>query len=174
MKVENQNGPAEYETIRNTTVAGDWEEITWDMSGAGFTNEWDVIVMIFDFHENGQGDGSENFTWYIDDLEVNVEGIPTSVYEPGNEAPEGFKLSQNYPNPFNPATQIQFQLPEHSEVMLEVFNLSGQRVAVLANGTFQAGTHTVMFDAANLASGMYLYRLSTNSFSQTQKMMLVK
>lgn len=98
---------------------------------------------------------------------------PTST-EPGIDAPVEFALNQNYPNPFNPTTNISFSLPEAGDVSLEVYNVQGQRVATLVNGSRSAGAHTVTFDATHLASGIYLYRLQSGSQVQTQKMMLVK
>ncbi len=90
------------------------------------------------------------------------------------EAPRNISLGQNYPNPFNPSTQIEFTLPRSGQVTLGVYNLLGQQVATLIDGTRPAGTHQVTFDAGELSSGLYLYRLETEHYSRTRKMMLVK
>jgi hypothetical protein len=172
MKVEQQSGVLFYEIAQPTTTSGEWEEMTWDMSGAGFTNQWDIITLIFDFQAGQIGDGSANFTWYFDDVVVNAASTPTSVE--GVELPLSYQLHQNYPNPFNPTTTLQFDLPNSSHVTLEVFNVWGQRVDVLADDAYQTGTHSVNFDATGLPSGIYFYRMQAGSFSQTQKMTLVK
>ncbi len=91
-----------------------------------------------------------------------------------NELPEGYSLSQNYPNPFNPSTEIAFSIPAQSNVELKVFNLLGQEVATLVNQTMAPGSYTVDFNAANLASGMYVYRLKADNFVSTYKMVLMK
>jgi hypothetical protein len=88
--------------------------------------------------------------------------------------PQEYLLSQNYPNPFNPVTQIQYNLPEQTHVRLEVFNSLGQKVMELVNTQQLAGSHTASFDATELSSGVYLYKITTPSFSQTKKMLLVK
>jgi len=88
--------------------------------------------------------------------------------------PQEYLLSQNYPNPFNPVTQIQYNLPEQTHVRLEVFNSLGQKVMELVNTQQLAGSHTASFDATKLSSGVYLYKITTPSFSQTKKMLLVK
>lgn len=90
------------------------------------------------------------------------------------DKPVAYSLSQNYPNPFNPATVISFELPAASDVTLEVFDILGRRVAVLLDGTVSAGRHEVQFDASNLSSGMYIYRIRANNFVQTRQMTLVK
>jgi hypothetical protein len=174
MKVEQQNGVLDYEIAEPTTTSGEWEVMTWDMSGAGFENQWDLITLIFDFAQGQIGDGSENFTWYFDDLHVFAGDVPTSTEEPGAEIPVAHALHQNYPNPFNPATVIMFDLPQQTEVRLDVFNIMGQRVATLADGIHQAGRHTVEFDASRLSSGIYIYRLQAGAVSMTRKMTLIQ
>ncbi len=99
---------------------------------------------------------------------------PTNISEPGPERPAEMELSQNYPNPFNPTTTIRYAVPETGDVTLEVFNVLGQRVAVLVNDVMQPGTHTVSFDASRLASGVYMYRLTSAGQVLTRKMTLVK
>jgi len=105
---------------------------------------------------------------------INYLRGQTAVDDDGADLPVKFALSQNYPNPFNPATIIEFSLPGDSDVNLQVFNVLGQRVAVLAQGKLQAGYHTIRFDGSNLASGVYFYRLDAGDFNQTRKMMIMK
>ena len=88
--------------------------------------------------------------------------------------PTDFNLSQNYPNPFNPATTIKYSLPNDSYVRISIFNILGQEVATLVNTTKSAGFHSVTFNANNLASGIYIYRMQAGDFVQTKKLMLMK
>jgi hypothetical protein len=101
---------------------------------------------------------------------------PTSIDrgEQTDEIPNQSKLHQNYPNPFNPTTNIRFELSEPSIVTLEVYNILGQRVAKLVNERKSPGRYEVNFDASGLSSGLYLYRLQTDSFTETRQMMLIK
>jgi hypothetical protein len=98
----------------------------------------------------------------------------TNVNENNSETVTKYSLSQNYPNPFNPSTTIRFTLPKHSFVSLKVYNIIGQQVANLVNGNMEAGTYNINFDASNLPSGVYLYRIRANNFTQVHKMLLVK
>lgn len=88
--------------------------------------------------------------------------------------PEKFSLSQNYPNPFNPSTNITFQLSEASKVEISVYSILGQKVATIINGSYPLGSHTVQWNAQNLASGVYIYRMQAGSFIQTRKLILLK
>ena len=88
--------------------------------------------------------------------------------------PTEFELSQNYPNPFNPSTTIRFSIPEGSQVSLMIYNSLGQEIKTLVNGFIEAGVHTVNFNAVDLNSGMYFYRLDAGEFSQVRKMTLIK
>jgi len=88
--------------------------------------------------------------------------------------PSKFSLQQNYPNPFNPSTKISFSIPNREYVSLVVYNMLGQSIKTLIDGTLEAGNHIINFNGNNLASGIYLYKLSSNSSSITKKMILVK
>jgi hypothetical protein len=96
----------------------------------------------------------------------------TSVSPVG--VPYGFKLEQNYPNPFNPATTIQFTIPERKMVSLRVYNLLGQEVATLVEEEKPAGSYEVVFDASELPSGSYFYKIIAGNFVETKKMILIK
>jgi hypothetical protein len=85
-----------------------------------------------------------------------------------------FTLNQNYPNPFNPTTTIQFELDKTTFTKLTVFDVLGRKVQELVNGARPAGTNTIQFDATNLASGIYLYRLEANGTVQTKRLTLIK
>ena len=88
--------------------------------------------------------------------------------------PENFNLAQNYPNPFNPTTTINYSIPNSSFVKLVVYNSIGQEIATLVNETIAAGNHNVEFDASNLPSGIYFYKLQAGAFVETKKMILLK
>jgi len=101
------------------------------------------------------------------EVTVDVRGI-------SNQIPTHFSISQNYPNPFNPSTKITFSIIEPGLVTLKVFNLLGQEVATLVNEELVTNTYEVDFDASNLPSGVYFYKLESGSNSVAKKMMLLK
>jgi len=98
----------------------------------------------------------------------------TAVASPKSSIPVAFQVLQNYPNPFNPATTIRFGLPNQSSVQVTVFNMAGREVAKIANGRFSAGWHQVVWDARNMASGIYMYKVQAGDFVKTGKMNLLR
>ncbi len=100
--------------------------------------------------------------------------LPTAVLDRVSEIPQAFELSQNYPNPFNPSTTIQFTLARHTNVELKVFDLLGREVAILVDEALGSGTHEVVFDADDLPSGIYIYRIQTGEFVQARKLTILK
>lgn len=90
------------------------------------------------------------------------------------ELPDGYDLAQNYPNPFNPSTNIEYEIPEATHVKLEVFNAAGEHVQTIVDSEQSAGTHTATFDAGNLASGTYIYRLQAGQVNVSRTMTFVK
>lgn len=101
--------------------------------------------------------------------------LVTDIEEVYSTVPASVSLYQNFPNPFNPSTQIEFALPESQLVSLAVFDMLGRQVATLANREMlSAGTHTLVFDASNLSSGVYIYRLTSRDIVLTKQMTLIK
>ncbi|MCB0293616.1 MAG: T9SS type A sorting domain-containing protein, partial [Calditrichaeota bacterium] len=88
--------------------------------------------------------------------------------------PDRYYLSQNYPNPFNPITQIRFGLPRQSNVTLKIYNILGQKVKTVLDAKIQAGHHIMIFDATDLGSGVYFYRMQAGRFRKSHKMILLK
>jgi len=100
--------------------------------------------------------------------------MTTSVENPVTEVSRWWHLDQNYPNPFNPSTTIRYALPHRSHVTLTVFNTLGQKVAELVTGDIDSGYHEIQFNANNLASGVYFYRIQAGSYVETKKLLLEK
>ena len=103
----------------------------------------------------------------------------SSAIEVGVDNPTNYTLEQNYPNPFNPSTSISFALKADSKVIVKVFNTLGEEVSVVVNSELKAGSYKVDFNAANLTSGVYYYRIDASgidgsTFSSVKKMMLMK
>jgi hypothetical protein len=106
-------------------------------------------------------------------LAVPTDSI-TGVYHTNSSMPVTFELSQNYPNPFNAQTNIDFDLDENSKVELSVYNITGAKVTTLVDGQLEAGSHSVSWDAAEVASGVYYYKMRSNGEELTRKMTLLK
>ncbi len=120
------------------------------------------IYVSYDYFSPYCVSSSYTLTW------IDPDASPTQATQPPD-----FHLSQNHPNPFNPSTNIEFTLPHPQEIQLVVYNIRGQRVAMLLNDVCQSGTHSMEFDAGSLPSGLYFYRLTAPGKSVTRKMILV-
>ena len=139
-------------------------------------------------NEGGEGGYGNNHIVNIDDsqaesyLYIAFGSINPTFYSdwdptPGvgvADLPEEFELAQNYPNPFNPTTTITFALPTSADVKLSVFDMAGRHVKTLVNGYVNAGSYDVNFNASNLASGVYFYKLSSDNVNIVKKMVLMK
>ncbi|MFN3393093.1 MAG: T9SS type A sorting domain-containing protein [Candidatus Thermochlorobacter sp.] len=130
--------------------------------------------------------GADYLTTFPSTIPIGSTATVRVVFGGGNQtlnAPERdltapvareYRLEQNYPNPFNPSTTIRFSIPTTENVQLDVFDVLGRKVATVLNQRLAAGTYTVQFNASQLSSGMYFYRINAGNFRQTMKMMLVK
>lgn len=105
---------------------------------------------------------------------ITIQTPPTTVEETEHEIPASFELGQNYPNPFNPSTSISFATPHASRVTIKVFNLLGKEVATLVDQTFAAGRFQTTWDAVDMESGVYFYRMQAEGFVKIRKLLLVQ
>lgn len=133
-----------------------------------FTKEGDTPTDEFQACSSGEMMSSNQKMRMREEIDVEKESIAAE------ELPTETELFQNYPNPFNPGTQINYALNEATNVSLVVYNLSGQLVSRLVQGNQNPGNYSVYFNASNLPTGVYLYRLTTNQHVQTKKMLLIK
>ncbi|MBX7045486.1 MAG: T9SS type A sorting domain-containing protein [Ignavibacteria bacterium] len=127
------------------------------------------IWIAFRYYTNVSIDG---FAVYLDD--VMIGGPNVGITQTNSNIPDKFALQQNYPNPFNPTTNIRFSLPKATDVKIVIFNSMGQEVKTLVSEFKNAGSYSVDFNASELASGTYFYKLITSDFTETKKMTLVK
>jgi YD repeat-containing protein len=167
-----------------------WDGQYWDVERWTYTYDAQGNLSSLWYHrmegENASWIPSYNTFWSITDSSGNSYGyygynvtfthkfIVTGIASESGTLPATYSLSQNYPNPFNPSTEIRYELPHASRVTLKVYNTLGQLVATLANENKSAGAYTVQFDAGNLASGVYYYRLAAGAFNETKKLLLIR
>jgi hypothetical protein len=121
------------------------------------------------------GGAAYTFDVVVDEVSLKRVGGGTEVKVRQSSIPDQYSLRQNYPNPFNPQTTISYSLPQTSTVTLRVYNVIGSEVASLVNNERKAaGSHTVLFNATGLSSGVYFYRLQTGNYIETKRMVLIK
>ena len=155
--------------VERKTENGSWSKIGF-VKGSGNSNSYAHYSFIDD---NVQGSGT--FIYRLKQLDNDGSFKYSRELSVTINIPDVYFLKQNYPNPFNPLTKIEFGLKEDAFVKLFVYNILGERVSELVNGRLNAGYHKVEFNAGNLASGVYLYRLEVkNKFNAINKMIILK
>ncbi len=152
-----------------------WQVLTSVLGGTGGTN---YVETLSGLHGSGryvyfllqaQGNGAYSIS------EISIYGtVFTGVESAMSELPTTYSLSQNFPNPFNPSTTINFSLIKASDVKLTIFNVLGQKVATLVDNRMNAGAYSVQFNAKDLSSGVYFYRIEAGDFKSNKKMLLLK
>ncbi len=144
-----------------------WEKIGF-VNGSGNSNSPKSYTFIDD------NVSSEKYSYRLKQIDNDGQFEYSSPVQIDLASLSTFSLHQNYPNPFNPSTTIQFSLPAALNVKIIIFNLLGQEIQTLVNETKEAGIHEIIFDAQNLNSGVYLYKIEAGSYIQTRKMTLIK
>jgi hypothetical protein len=153
--------------IERKSSEGDFVRIGY-VNGAGTTTEGQQYSYLDSKVTPG------HYFYRLKQIDFNGQFEYSDVVEVDVTAPIDFNLAQNFPNPFNPITKIQYSIAEAGLVKLSIYNLLGQEVKVLVNEFKEAGAFDVQFDASNIPSGAYLYKLEANNFTQMKKMILMK
>ncbi len=162
-----ENSSVMVETTVKTAVGGEWEELVFDLSGVE-AFKYTKIALFPDFLGTGEGED-----WYIDDVMLTDPGAV--AVDDNARVIKVFALSAtNYPNPYNPTTTISYNVPLPGNVKVTVYDMNGRQVQTLVNAHNTNGEHTVAFDASNLASGVYLYKVETSYDVVTNKMVLMR
>ena len=137
-----------------------------------------VEVGFFDTGAYALGVGVSGSYAYVadgeDGLYIIRNDLITGINDSKETLPQTFRLEQNYPNPFNPFTTIEFSIPYRSYVTLEVYNSLGEKITTLVAQELNAGRHKINWDAKEYESGIYFYRLKSNGFTKTKKLILLK
>jgi hypothetical protein len=107
------------------------------------------------------------------DVQAALQELITDVQKE-DDVPVAYSLKQNYPNPFNPSTTIEYSLPDNELVKIKVYDVLGNEITTLVNDIQSAGTYKVSFDAKNLSTGVYFYRISAGNFQEIRKMIFLK
>ena len=164
---ETNNRGFELQRLEDVYTPSQWETLVF-VKGKGTTTE----SQQYEFTDQDLSAGKYNYRLkqidfngtinYSEEVNVDIQSVLN------------YGLNQNYPNPFNPVTTIRYSIPVKSFVYLEILNALGERIGTLINREKQAGNYTVQFNAENLPSGIYFYRLSADSFVETKKMILLK
>ncbi len=174
--------------VKNGFIELNWQTAT-EVNNYGFeiersqNNTWQKIAFI-QGHGNSNSpkeysftdkpNGGSNFKYRLKQIDTDGKYEYSPEVEVNINVPTDFSVKQNFPNPFNPTTKIEFAIPTDNHVQIKVFNVLGMELATLLNEHRQAGTHSVEFDASNLSSGIYFYKIVSGEYSEMRKMILLR
>ena len=153
--------------VERKTINTDWSEICF-VSGSGTTTE----PKFYSYSDNSLS--TNKYYYRLKQQDFNGSFEYSNIIEVEVNTVLQFSLSQNYPNPFNPYTTIEFNIPEQNRVNVSVYNMLGEKVATLVNELMESGNHKLNFNASNLASGIYLVKMTSGSYSGVIKINLLK
>jgi hypothetical protein len=154
--------------VERSVKDGEWSTIGF-VEGYGNSNS----TKFYSFSDKDLFAGGSEFRYRLKQIDTDGKFEYSDVVAV-TVIPAQFELAQNYPNPFNPSTTIRFSLPQSAQIKLNVYNLLGQQIATIAEGLFEQGFHKVEFNASDLPSGAYIYRIESSEFVQVKKMVLIK
>jgi hypothetical protein len=169
VEVSSDNGVNWQSVTAFTGTLSTWTQYTYDITQ--YVNFGTQVKVRFRAYSDP---GVTSQGWWIDDIRLNNYCIATIGVNGNSEIPLKFALEQNYPNPFNPSTNIKFELPKQEFVTIKIFDVMGREVASLVNETKEAGYHSIVFNGADLSSGLYIYKIEAGDFTDTKKMILIK
>jgi hypothetical protein len=156
-----------FQIEKRETKNENWASVGF-VEGKGTTTE----KSFYSFKEKNEKPGA--YLYRLKQIDFDGTYSYSSEVELEVAAPKDFALYQNYPNPFNPSTTIKFALPVKTNLSLNVYNTLGEKVAEIFNGELEEGYHEMMFNASGLSSGVYFYKIESENFNSTQKMILMK
>lgn len=171
--IQNEVNNARFDLLRSQSLDGEYDPIA-QIPGRG------TATSSYEYRYTDRNVSPGESYWY-QLVAVSYEGTKTmhgpisvTLEMEATARPAEFGLSQNFPNPFNPITEIRYQLPEASYVLLTVYDVLGQEVQVLVDGLVEAGYRWAVWDAKDAASGIYFLRMQTGNFVETRKMALIR
>jgi len=166
-EVNNYGFEIERKVVSQQPLISNWEKIGF-VQGNGNSNSPKEYS-----YEDKSPIGGNKFQYRLKQIDNDGKSEYSDIVEI-TVVPNKFELSQNYPNPFNPSTRIKYQVAINSQVSLKVFDVLGNEVATLVNEEKPAGNYEVEFNASQLSSGVYFYKLTAGSFTDTKKMILLR
>ncbi|MBC8204912.1 MAG: T9SS type A sorting domain-containing protein [FCB group bacterium] len=160
--------------VTSASVSGEPYSVIFSPGEIYAVDDSMLVMVVFSPTEPGQFSDVLTVSSDANELQIPINAFVGIADRPDDGIPEDFALYGNYPNPFNSKTTIEFALPAATEVTIEVFDINGTSVASINGGLMAQGTHYIGFDASELPTGLYFYRLTAGNYSAVGKMILLK